>query len=112
MTSLARAGALVAAEGYSNKHCPADGSAEQREMAGSDSRGAIGCLMYLTVCTRPDIAYAVERLICLRSLKLNSRYLRRGAPTKPPKLAIANGSYIGELYGGWRRRQPRLSWHL
>jgi hypothetical protein len=41
---------------------PEDGSAEQRGAAQFDYRGAIGCLLYVSVCTRPDISVAISKL--------------------------------------------------
>jgi hypothetical protein len=41
---------------------PEEGSEEQRETARFDYRGAIGCLLYLFVCTRPDVSVAVSKL--------------------------------------------------
>ena len=41
---------------------PAEGSEEQAEMVKIPYRNLIGCLMYLAVCTRPDIQLAVSKL--------------------------------------------------
>jgi hypothetical protein len=41
---------------------PAEGSAEQRKASEFDYRGAIGSLLFISLCTRPDIALAVSKL--------------------------------------------------
>ena len=42
--------------------CPKEGSVECEEMKTVPYRQAIGCLLYLSLCTRPDIALAVQKL--------------------------------------------------
>lgn len=49
-------------EKVSHAQCPGEGSSEQREMTKVPYRKAIGCLLYLSTCTRPDIALAVSKL--------------------------------------------------
>jgi hypothetical protein len=44
------------------KECSKEGSTEEREVRSNPYHKLIGCLLYLSVCSRPDTSVAVSKL--------------------------------------------------
>ena len=53
---------MLTGANLTKEQCPADGSEEQERMKTVPYRSMIGSLLYLSICSRPDISLAVSKL--------------------------------------------------